>query len=197
MDIQIERGEFVAVMGPSGSGKSTLLHMLGLMTPPSRGQVCIDGVPVANCDAERTRLRRTQIGFVFQRFNLLTVLNAVDNIAISMKVRGLSPDGRIAELLERMDVAHVARRRPSKMSVGEQQRVAVARAMAHRPALLLADEPTGNLDSAGSERLLELLRHTNRDEGQTTVMITHSLEAARYADRVVSMKDGRLCDGEI
>jgi putative ABC transport system ATP-binding protein len=139
-------------------------------------------------------LRRTQIGFVFQRFNLLGVLSAADNVAISLRVRRLTADGRVAELFERLGIAHVARRKPGQMSIGEQQRVAVARALAHRPALLLADEPTGNLDSDNGRALLDVFRLMNRQENQTVVMITHSEEAARCADRVVHMKDGRILD---
>jgi len=192
LDLAVRRGEFLAVMGPSGCGKSTLLHVLGLMTPPEQGQVCLDGRPVGPGDALRTALRRRRIGFVFQRFNLLAELTGRQNVALSLRVRGLPADGRADALLEAMGVAHVARRKPAQMSVGEQQRVAVARALAHAPDLLLADEPTGNLDSDNAAALLDLLRGTNRREGQTIVMITHSAEAAACADRVVRMRDGRI-----
>jgi len=193
--LAVAAGEFVAVMGPSGSGKSTLLHVLGLMTPADTGSVRIAGRPVTDRASQRTELRRDKIGFIFQRFNLIGVLSAADNIAISLRVRGIKPDGRIGRLLEQVGVAHVAGRRPAEMSIGEQQRVAVVRAVAHRPAILLADEPTGNLDSANAAGLLELLRNMNRDFGQTIVMITHSQQAADYADRIVHMKDGKLLDG--
>jgi len=190
--LKVRRGEFLAVMGPSGSGKSTLLHVLGLMTPADSGTIELDGRPVPAGAADRTDIRRRQIGFVFQRFNLIAVLSAADNVAISLRVRGIRADGRIRQLMEQMGVSHVAGRRPAGMSAGEQQRVAVVRAIAHRPALLLADEPTGNLDSQNSAALLELFRQMNRRFEQTIVMITHSPEAAGYADRVVHMRDGKL-----
>jgi len=194
LDISVRRGEFIAVMGPSGCGKSTLLHVLGLMTPPEEGTISLEGSTVPDNPSARNTLRRTHVGFVFQRFNLLGVLSAADNVAISLRVRGLSADGYADELFEMMGVAHVAQRKPSKMSVGEQQRVAVVRAMAHRPALLLADEPTGNLDSENGEKLLALFRRVNDHHHQTIVMITHSAEAASWADRAVRMKDGRILD---
>ncbi|MFW6062329.1 MAG: ABC transporter ATP-binding protein [Planctomycetota bacterium] len=192
LDLEVRRGEFLAVMGPSGCGKSTLLHVLGLITPPDAGAVAMDGRPVPASDTARTRLRRTQIGLVFQRLNLLSMLSAEQNLEVSQKVRGLRLDGRVRELVEAMGVSHVARRKPGEMSIGEQQRVAVVRALAHDPALLLADEPTGSLDSENSETLLGLLQRINRERQQTIVMITHSPEAAAFADRVVRMKDGQL-----
>jgi putative ABC transport system ATP-binding protein len=194
LDLSVRRGEFLAVMGSSGCGKSTLLHILGLITPPDTGRVELDGRPVPNDRAGRDLLRRRRIGIVFQRFNLISVLSAADNVAISLRVRGMAgrDDAYVETLLQEMGVAHVRDRKPGAMSIGEQQRVAVVRAMAHRPALLLADEPTGNLDSANAERLLELFRKINRADKQTSVMITHSSEAAGYADRVVHMKDGKL-----
>jgi len=194
LDLQVRRGEFLAVMGPSGCGKSTLLYVLGLMTPPDSGLLSLDGKPVPDSDAARTLLRRRDIGFVFQRFNLLGTLSAVDNVAVSLRVRGLKNDGRCDRLFETMGVAHVMHRKPGQMSIGEQQRVAVIRAMAHNPTLLLADEPTGNLDSDNSASLLDMFGRMNRDEGQTIVMITHSPEAATAADRVVHMKDGMILD---
>jgi putative ABC transport system ATP-binding protein len=192
LDLQVRRGEFLAVMGPSGCGKSTLLHVLGLITPADGGELTIDGEPVGRRDAERTRLRREKIGFVFQRLNLLSTLSARGNIDISLRVRGLSPGDRACELLEAMGVGALAGRKPHEMSIGQQQRVAIARALAHRPALLLADEPTGSLDSAKTAELLGILREANRAEGQTVVMITHSPEVANRADRVVRMADGTI-----
>jgi len=200
LDLSVRRGEFLAVMGPSGCGKSTLLHVLGLMTPTDLneeghpiGTICLNGQVVPQLDDRAcTALRRRQIGFVFQRFNLLSVLSARDNVLISLHVRGLQPNGRTDELFEALDIADVADKKPGKMSVGQQQRVAVVRALAHRPALLMADEPTGNLDSGNAAALLELLGRINRQEKQTIIMITHSSEAAAYADRIVYMKDGRI-----
>jgi putative ABC transport system ATP-binding protein len=194
--LAVRRGEFLAVMGPSGCGKSTLLHLLGLMDRPDAGEIALDGRIVPDAEAARNALRRTQIGFVFQRFNLLGELSAADNVRISLRVRGLRDNGRTEALFEALGVAHVARRKPGQLSIGEQQRVAVARALAHRPMLLLADEPTGSLDSARSESLLGHLRRINRQEAQTIVMITHSAEGAAHADRVVHMKDGRIVDGQ-
>jgi len=215
LDIAVRTGEFLSVMGPSGCGKSTLLHVLGLMTPTDPGpngkrlgRVCVRGRPVEEYenepiwswrtpDAQRTRIRREEIGFLFQRFNLLGQLNAMDNVAISLRIRGMKADERIDELFEMMGVSHVKRRKPGQMSIGEQQRVAAVRALAHRPAILLADEPTGNLDSQNTAALLELFQRLNRDEGQTIVMITHSDNAAAYSDRTVHMNDGKLTDAGI
>ena len=194
LSLNVRRGEFLTVMGPSGCGKSTLLHLLGLMTRPDKGRILIDGEVVGASETVRTTIRRKRIGFVFQRFNLLGVLSGIDNVKISLRIRGLknNSDGRIKELLEAMGVAHAAARKPGQMSVGEQQRLAVVRALAHRPAILLADEPTGNLDSANGKALLDLLGQINRQDGQTIVMITHSARAADCADRILHMKDGRI-----
>ena len=189
LDLRVRSGEFVAVMGPSGCGKTTLLHVLGMMTPADAGTIRYKGV-TPETPRQRNHLRRHEIGMVFQRFNLLAVLSARDNIAISLRVRGLRDDGHAAELFRSLNVEHVAGRKPSQMSIGEQQRVAVIRALAHRPGLLLADEPTGNLDSANSRELLAIFRRLAREHGQTILMITHSPEAAAYADRTVHMKDG-------
>jgi len=194
-DLAVRRGEFLAVMGPSGCGKSTLLHLLGLMDSPDDGSIALAGRAVDASAALRNALRRRHIGFVFQRFNLLGQLSAADNVAISLRVRHLRADERVAELFETLGIAHVRKRKPGEMSIGEQQRVAVVRALAHRPMLLLADEPTGNLDSANSTALLEHFRRVNRQDGQTIVMITHASDAAACADRVVHMKDGRIVDG--
>jgi putative ABC transport system ATP-binding protein len=197
LDLAVQSGEFLAVMGPSGCGKSTLLHTLGLMTGVQSGQVTLAGVRVDNAsESARCRLRRTQIGFVFQRFNLLGMLTARENIDISLHVRGIPAGSRAMELLGRLGVEHLAGRKPGKMSIGQQQRVAVARALAHSPAVLLADEPTGNLDSASAAALLDLLKEVNVQSGQTIVMITHSSQAAATAGRTVHMKDGRIADPE-
>jgi len=194
VDLDVRRGEFLAVMGPSGCGKTTLLHVLGLITPADAGVLTVDGQPVTHRDRQRHLLRRELFGFVFQRFNLLAVLNAADNVAITLRLRGVPADGRVMALLETLGVADVARRKPAQMSMGQQQRVAVARALAHEPQVILADEPTGNLDSANATALLELFRQVNRDTGQTIVMITHSADAANAADRIVHMRDGQILD---
>ena len=198
LDLAVRRGEFLAVMGPSGCGKSTLLHVLGLMTTPDAGDVRFDGQAVADLpETARAAIRRTRIGFVFQSFNLLGVLSGYDNILLSLRVRGLDRDRRrVDELLEAMGVAGVARRKPGELSMGEQQRLAVARALAGRPEVLLADEPTGSLDSENRAALLDILTHANRTNGQTIVMITHSAGVAASAERIAYMKDGRILDGD-
>jgi len=195
LDLAVRRGEFLAVMGPSGCGKSTLLHVLGLMTPADAGGVRIGGRDAGSLsEPARAAIRRRKLGFVFQRFNLLGVLSGRDNILLSLRIRGLSADGGVDELLEAMGVADVADRKPGQLSIGEQQRIAVARALAHRPEILLADEPAGSLDSDHSAALLDLISAANRRRGQTVVMITHAPDAADAAGRVVHMKDGRLLD---
>ncbi len=196
LDLTLRRGEFVLVMGPSGCGKSTLLHILGLMMAPTQADaLTIDGVDVLGLsDAGRTRLRRGNIGFVFQRFNLLPVISAADNIRLAMRLGGVRPDGRAEALLERFGLAAKADRKPGALSMGEQQRVAIARAVARNPAILLADEPTGNLDSENAQQVVNLLGELNRRDGQTVVMITHNEHCATSADRVIHMKDGRFLD---
>ncbi len=194
LDIGVREGEFLAVMGPSGCGKSTLLHVLGLMTPPHAGELNILGKPVGASRRERCRLRRDLFGFVFQRFNLLGVLSARDNVAVSMRIRKRSDRKSIDETFEQLGISDVASRLPSQMSIGQMQRVAVARALAHEPRVLFADEPTGNLDSANADSLLTLFQEIHRERGQTIVMITHSAQAAERADRVLHMKDGEICE---
>ena len=196
VDLAVRRGEFVAVMGPSGCGKTTLLNILGLMSRPDDGKLTIDGVDTFTAaESLRTRLRRSMLGFIFQRFNLIGTINAAQNIMLSLRIRHLPRrKADVLALLDRMGVAHVAHRKSGQMSMGEQQRVAVARALAHRPALLLADEPTGSLDSANADALLDLLAAANA-EGQTIVMITHSTHDAARADRILQMADGRIEDG--
>ncbi len=193
-DLTVRRGEFLAVMGPSGCGKSTLLHVLGFMTEPSAGRVIYNGEGSQYSPATKMQLRRRSIGFVFQRFNLLGMLNAEDNIALSLKIRGLPSRQRADELLSELGLADLAEKKPSQMSMGQQQRLAVARALAHEPELILADEPTGNLDSDNADILLGLLRRINAERGQTIVMITHSADAADRADRIVHMKDGMILE---
>ncbi len=193
VDLDVRRGEFLAVMGQSGSGKSTLLHILGLMDRPDGGTLSLDREPIDwGNNSQRTRLCRNSMGFVFQRFNLISTISAKDNLAISLRLRGLPGDKEyILECLERVGVLHVAARKSGQMSIGEQQRVAVARALAHQPALLLADEPTGSLDSTNAEALLELFTLAN-NAGQTIVMITHSAAAAQVAHRICHMRDGLI-----
>src|SRR5438094_2978244 len=191
----VEKGEFVSVVGPSGSGKSTLFYLLGGLTQPDSGHVIIDGDDFAKLsDAERTRMRKRKIGFVFQKFNLLPTLDARSNIAIAQDIAGRK-NGDSAYFNKISDLLGLTKRlhhRPSELSGGEQQRVALARALINQPAIVLADEPTGNLDSKNSEIVLGMLRQTNRDLGQTVLMITHNPEAASYADRIIHMRDGQI-----
>ena len=190
-------GEFVTVMGPSGCGKSTLLYVVGGLARATRGRVFVDGndLTVIN-DAERTRLRRHKVGFIFQRFNLLPTLNASDNIAIAQHIHGDGFDlHRFDVVTSMLGLSSRLRHRPSELSGGEQQRVAIARAIINEPKIVLADEPTGNLDTGNSETVLGMLRQLNKDLGQTIVMITHNPEAAAYSDRVVHMRDGIIVDG--
>jgi putative ABC transport system ATP-binding protein len=185
-------GEFTAIMGPSGSGKSTLMHILAGLDRPTSGEVVIDGVPLGGLDdGKLTELRRDRIGFVFQAFNLLPVLNARENILLPLEIAGRKPDAEwVARLIEAVGLGDRLTHRPSELSGGQQQRVAIARALASRPAVIFADEPTGNLDSASSDEVLELLRRSVDEFGQTVVMVTHEAHAAGYADRVLDMADG-------
>jgi putative ABC transport system ATP-binding protein len=198
VDLDVARGEFVAIVGPSGSGKSTLFHILGGLTPATSGSVRISGQDVgAMSDAARTRLRKTTVSFVFQRFNLLPNLTAGDNIALARFLAGKNHalDADFQDVLKLLGIAHRLDHRPSELSGGEQQRVAIARAIVNHPVILLADEPTGNLDSANSRAVLEILRDLNQRLGQTILMITHNPEAAAYGHRIVYMHDGRVVAG--
>jgi putative ABC transport system ATP-binding protein len=192
----VEPGEFVSIVGPSGSGKSTLFYIVGGLTTPTSGKVIIEGTDFAALsDAQLTSLRKKKIGFVFQKFNLLPTLSAADNIRIAHDVGGrngkLDRDfyERITSLL---GIRDRMQHRPSELSGGEQQRVALARALINRPAIILADEPTGNLDSQNSEIVLSMLRQSNQEFGQTVLMITHNPEAATIGDRIIHMRDGHL-----
>ena len=200
VSLQIEPGEFVAVVGPSGSGKSTLFYLLGGLTRATSGHLSIDGVDFATLnDAQRTQLRKHRIGFVFQRFNLLPTLSAMDNIAIAYTVSGRKePMDRkyLDHLSDMLAIRGRLQHRPSELSGGEQQRVAIARAMITRPAIVLADEPTGNLDSKNSDAVLHMLLRSNRELGQTTLMITHNPEAAQVAGRILHMRDGEFVNEE-
>jgi putative ABC transport system ATP-binding protein len=194
VDCTVYEGEFVAVVGPSGCGKSTLLHILGGLTGPTSGQVLVDGNDFSKMtDADRTRFRRHTIGFVFQRFNLLPTLTARNNIAIAQDIQGngFNPH-RFQAVVEMLGIQDKLEHRPYALSGGEQQRVAIARAVICEPKILLADEPTGNLDTENSQVVLDMIRNLNKTFGQTILMITHNPEAAAVADRIIHMRDGHI-----
>jgi putative ABC transport system ATP-binding protein len=187
-------GGFTAIMGPSGSGKSTLMHILAGLDRPTSGTVVIDGRDItAMDDAELTRLRRDHVGFVFQFFNLVPVLNAEENVVLPLSIAGRRPERAwVEQLMETVGISDRRTHRPAELSGGQQQRVAVARAMVSRPAVVFADEPTGNLDSKTSDEVLQLLRRAVDEFGQTVVIVTHEERAASYADRRVELVDGRV-----
>jgi putative ABC transport system ATP-binding protein len=198
INLNIEEGEFVSMVGPSGCGKSTLLHVIGGLTPPSDGRVIVDGVDLADLnDAQRTEMRKQKLGFVFQRFNLLPTLTVYGNIALACHIVGnrngasraaMSAITKMLGLEARMD------HRPMELSGGEQQRVAIARAVVNRPKILLADEPTGSLDTENSELVMNMLQDLNHKQGQTILLITHNPEVALYSDRIISMRDGHILE---
>jgi putative ABC transport system ATP-binding protein len=199
ISFRVQKGEFVSVVGPSGSGKSTLFYLLGGLTRADGGTVMLDGDDLAALsDAQRTRVRKRKIGFVFQKFNLLPTLDARSNVLMAREISG---DGdrdpahfeRITDLL---GLSKRLKHRPAELSGGEQQRVALARALINKPAVVLADEPTGNLDTKNSEVVLSMLRRSNQELGQTVLMITHNPEAAKYGDRIIHMRDGQIVKPE-
>ena len=198
--LAVAAGEFVALMGPSGSGKSTLLQLLGGLDRPTAGQVVFEGQDISHLsDDAATRLRRERTGFVFQAFNLIPLLNVRENVALPFTIAGVDPSRgeaakRIAEVIELVELKGKERHRPDQLSAGEQQRVAVARALVTRPAILLADEPTGNLDYTTGSELLDALWRSSDALGQTIVLVTHDAKAAAYADRVLVIEDGRITD---
>jgi putative ABC transport system ATP-binding protein len=198
VDLTVKPGEFVAIVGPSGSGKSTLFHIIGGLTPPTSGEVRVAGQDLAAMsETGRTRLRKRSVAFVFQKFNLLPNLTARDNIAIARYIGGSDskPEASFEDVLRLLGIANRLDHKPSELSGGEQQRVAIARAIVNHPAILLADEPTGNLDSESSKAVLEILRGLNERLGQTILMITHNPEAAAYGHYIVHMRDGRIIAG--
>jgi putative ABC transport system ATP-binding protein len=196
----IEPGEFVSIVGPSGSGKSTLFYILGGLTHATSGSVCIDGTDFATLnDSERTKMRRAKIGFVFQRFNLLPTLTAMGNIEIAHDIANLGAATKkemhkplLDQLTQMLGIEGRLDHRPNELSGGEQQRIAIARALITRPAIVLADEPTGNLDTKNSDAVLGMLRRSSRELNQTVLMITHNVEAAQIADRILHMRDGEI-----
>ena len=196
VNLAVEKGEFISIMGHSGSGKSTMLHILGGLLKPTSGKVIVDGEDLAAVsDAQRTDIRRRKIGFVFQRFNLFPTLTAEGNLKLAEQIHGSKNNGKAElrrEVLQLLKLENKMHHKPLELSGGEQQRVAIARAVINRPAIILADEPTGNLDSENSDIVLTMLAQLNREIGQTIVMITHNPEAAEVASRKVVMRDGQI-----
>jgi putative ABC transport system ATP-binding protein len=193
VSLRIREGELTAIMGPSGCGKSSLMHILGAMTKPSAGKVLIEGNDIADMnDSDLTRIRREKIGFVFQKFNLLPTLTARGNIDVARHIRGsgTNHDAHLAEILQLLMISDKMGRKPAELSGGEQQRVAVARALATKPSILLADEPTGSLDTKNSEIVLNMFRELNRRFRQTIILVTHNPELVTYTDRLIEMRDG-------
>jgi putative ABC transport system ATP-binding protein len=194
VNVQIRSGELCAIMGPSGSGKSTLMHLLGAMAQPTSGKVLIEGQDIGGMnDGQRTDIRRKKLGFVFQKFNLLPALTAQANIDVARKIHGAvaaDGDAHLADILRLLMIEEKMGRKPSELSGGEQQRVAIARAVVNRPAIVLADEPTGALDSKNSEIVLHMFQELNRKFKQTIILVTHNPELAAYTDRLIEMRDG-------
>jgi putative ABC transport system ATP-binding protein len=199
ISFSVQKGEFVSVVGPSGSGKSTLFYLLGGLTRADGGSVLLDGEDLASLsDAERTRMRKRKIGFVFQKFNLLPTLDARSNIMIAQEISGKNnhDSAHFDRITELLGLSKRLQHRPSELSGGEQQRVALARALINKPSVVLADEPTGNLDSKNSDAVLGMLRKSNQELGQTVLMITHNPAAASVGDRIIHMRDGQIVNPE-
>jgi ABC-type lipoprotein export system ATPase subunit len=198
--LSIQSGEFVAVVGRSGSGKTTMLDLLGLLLRPTAGRVVIDGVDTGTLkDGERATMRGERIGFIFQEFNLLPTLNALENVMLPLRYRrGKDPDGkaRALRLLDEVDLADRIEHKPAELSGGQAQRVAIARSLINNPALVLGDEPTGEVDSETSTQLIDLMRRMNRERGVTFVIVTHDMEIANRTDRIIRLKDGRILSDE-
>ena len=197
VSIEINEGEFVAIMGPSGCGKSTLLNILGLLDNPTNGEYLLDGMDVSKkSESERTDIRKGMLGFVFQSFNLIEDLNVTENIELPLLYMGLPASERrkrVEDAMQRMNIGHRAKHFPAQLSGGQQQRVAIARAVVCQPKLILADEPTGNLDSKNGHEVMELLSQLHHD-GTTIVMVTHSQKDASYADRIINLFDGQVVE---
>lgn len=198
INLSVQSGEFLAIVGSSGSGKSTLLHMLGGLDHPTSGKVVVDGQDISNMEADAlTIFRRRKIGFVFQNYNLLPLMNVYENIVLPIKLDGIRPDRNYVEqILTVLGLEAKKYAMPNQLSGGQQQRVALARALAAKPAIILADEPTGNLDSRTSQDVLGLIKTTGQRFGQTIVMITHNDEIAQMAGRIIRLEDGKICGGD-
>lgn len=200
VNLDVKEGEFVAIMGPSGCGKSTLLNILGLLDNPTEGSYKLLGQEVADLkEKERTRVRKGKLGFVFQSFNLIDELNVYENVELPLTYLGVKAGERkrmVEDILKRMNISHRAKHFPQQLSGGQQQRVAIGRALMNAPAVVLADEPTGNLDTRNSCEIMQLLRDSNREFGQTMIVITHDEEIALAADRIIAVEDGRIVRDE-
>lgn len=199
VSLSVGKGEFIALMGPSGCGKSTLLNLIGAIDTPTEGSVRLDGTRLeALSEAERTELRKTRLGFIFQFFNLLSTLTVRENVALPLELGGAADrkviTGRVDAIMAEVGLTHRADFYPALLSGGEMQRVAIARALIHQPDVIIADEPTGNLDTETGERVLALIRGLAKDQGRTVIMATHSAEAAAVADRILRMRDGKLIE---
>ena len=195
-NVEVREGEFVAIIGPSGSGKTTLLNVLGLLDTPDSGELYVDGIPVVGLDDdELSEMRLRKIGFVFQYYNLIPILTALENVELPLILAGVSQERRTRramELLRMVGIPNMSNHKPTEMSGGQQQRVAIARALANEPSIVLADEPTGNLDTKASAEIVSLMKGLNREKGTTFVVVTHDLEVAREADRILRIRDGKL-----
>ena len=196
VSLSVEKGEFVAIMGPSGSGKSTLLHLLGGVDTPTSGNIYVEGQDISTKDSEALAIfRRRQVGLIYQFYNLIPVLNVEENITLPLLMDGRTPDpAYLAELLKLLGLENRKHHLPSQLSGGQQQRVAIGRALISNPALVLADEPTGNLDSQNSQEIMELLKYSNRTYRQTLIVITHDRDVALQAHRILELRDGRLLE---
>lgn len=198
--MEVKKGEFVAIMGPSGSGKSTLLHLIGCLDKPTRGEVIINGTETSKLsDRELTKLRRDSIGFIFQQYNLVPTLTALENVELPMIFKGIPREERkrrAMDLLKQVGIEEVADRKPNEISGGQQQRVAIARALVNSPAILLCDEPTGNLDSKTGRQVMDIIKRMNKEHGVTVILVTHDLSLADYAERIVRLRDGKIVGQE-
>ncbi len=196
VSMDVGEGEFVVIMGPSGSGKSTLLNLIGCLDKPTEGEVLINGVETSRLnDNQLTELRRDTIGFIFQTYNLIPTLTALENVELPMIFKGVGRrerEERAKELLKNVGLEKEMNRKPNEMSGGQQQRVAIARALANNPKILLCDEPTGNLDTRSGEQVMEIIRHQNEELGVTVILVTHDPSLAKYGDRVIRLRDGRI-----
>ncbi len=196
IDLQIRKGEFVAIMGPSGSGKSTAMNMIGCLDVPTEGSVYLDGYNISCLDeSDLAQIRGRKIGFIFQKFNLISTLSALENVALPMMFQGYSKEKRrkrAISLLETVELTEKINNRPGELSGGQQQRVAVARSLANDPEVILADEPTGNLDSKTGKKVMEFIKYLNEKKGKTIIMVTHDANLAKYAQKIIMLKDGKI-----